>query len=199
LSTDWLVKIYSMPGDAEATKQRLLDAATSEFAAYGLAGARVDRIADAAGSNKAQIYHYFGSKDALFDAVFHRLVLDTISAVPLDARDLPEYAGRLFDAYERNPELRRIATWRRLERGAPHPQLEPLLENNRRDIASIARAQTEGHLPDRFAAVELLTIVLTLAAMWMSQTPELTGVVERLSRARRRTVVVAAVNAILAF
>jgi len=188
-----------MPGDAEATRARLLAAATTEFAVYGLAGARVDRIADTSGSNKAQIYHYFGSKDALFDAVFHRLVLDTISAVPLDARDLPEYAGRLFDAYERNPELRRIATWRRLERGAPHPQLEPLLENNRRDIASIARAQTEGHLPDRFAAVELLTIVLTLAAMWMSQTPELTGVVERLSRARRRTVVVAAVNAILAF
>jgi AcrR family transcriptional regulator len=188
-----------MPRDAEATKRRLLDAATSEFAAYGLAGARVDRIAHAAGSNKAQIYHYFGSKDALFDAVFRRLVIETISAVPLDAGDLPDYAGRLFDAYERNPELRRIATWRRLERGAPHPHLEPLVENNRRDIAAIAQAQKEGHIPKRFAAVELLTILLTLAAMWMSQTPELTGVVQRLSRARRRAVVVDAVNAILAY
>ena len=188
-----------MPGDAEATKRRLLAAATSEFAAYGLAGARVDRIADAAGSNKAQIYHYFGSKDALFDAVFRQLVVDTISAVPMDARDLPGYAGRLFDAYERNPELRRIATWRRLERGAPHPQLEPLLENNRVDLAAIARAQREGHLPDRFAAVELLTIVLTVAAMWMSQTPELTSVLQRLSRSRRRTVVVDAVKAVLAY
>jgi AcrR family transcriptional regulator len=186
-----------MPGDAEATRQRLLAAATTEFAAYGLAGARVDRIADLAGSNKAQIYHYFGSKDALFDAVFHQLVVDTISAVPMDARDLAEYAGRLFDAYERNPELRRIATWRRLERGAPH--LEPLLENNRRDIAAISRAQKEGHIPDRFAAVELLTIVLTVAAMWMSQTPELTSVLQRLSRVRRRTVVVDTVKAVLAY
>jgi hypothetical protein len=42
-----------MPGDAEATKQRLLEAATSEFAACGLAGAGVDRSA-AAGSNKAR-------------------------------------------------------------------------------------------------------------------------------------------------
>jgi AcrR family transcriptional regulator len=188
-----------MPGDAEVTRQRLLTAATSEFAAYGLAGARVDRIADAAGSNKAQIYHYFGSKDAIFDAVFSRLVVDTISAVPMDASDLPDYAGRLFDAYERNPKLRRIATWRRLERGAPHPHLEPLLENNRRDIAAIARAQRDGHIPNRFAAVELLTIVLTLAAMWMSQTPELTGVLQRLSCARRRLVVVEAVEAILAY
>ena len=188
-----------MVRDAEATRQRLLDAAAIEFADFGLAGARVDRIADAAASNKAQIYHYFGSKDALFDAVFRQLVLDTVSAVKFDARDLPGYAGRLFDAYERKPGLRRIATWRRLERGAPHPQLEPLLENNRADIAAIAQAQEDGQISTRFAAVELLTIVLTLAAMWMSQTPELTSVVQRLSRARRRTVVVEAVQAILAF
>src|SRR5262249_34846498 len=172
----------AMPGDAEATKQRLLAAATNEFAAYGLAGARVDRIADAAESNKAQIYHYFGSKDPLFHAVFPRLVIDTLTTVPLAPSAPPEYAGRLFDAYERNPDLRRIATWRRLERGAPHPQLEPLLENNSRDISAIAQAQKEGHIPERFAALELLTIVLTLAAMWMSQTPELTGLAQRLSR-----------------
>ena len=188
-----------MARDAEATKQRLLEAATAEFAAHGLAGARVDRIAAAAGSNKAQIYHYFGSKDALFDAVFRGLVVETIGAVPMDADDLPEYAGRLFDAYDRRPELRRIATWRRLERGDPHPQLEPLLENNRADIAAIEQAQQVGHIPDRFAAVELLTIVLTLAAMWMSQTPELTAVLQRLPRARRRAVVVDAVKAVLAF
>ena len=42
-----------MPGDAQATKRRLLAAATAEFAAHGLAGARVDRIAAAARANKA--------------------------------------------------------------------------------------------------------------------------------------------------
>src|SRR5262249_9200166 len=135
----------------------------------------------------------------LFDAVFHNLVTDTIRAVPMDARDLPDYAGRLFDAYERNPELRRMATWRRLERAAPHPQLDLLVENNRADIAAIAQSQKDGRIPVRFAAVEILTIVLSIAAMWMSQTPELTGVIQRLSRARRRAVVVDAVNAILAF
>ena len=55
--------------DAEATKARLLAAATAEFAAYGVAGARVDRIAGAAQANKQLIYAYFGSKDDLFDAV----------------------------------------------------------------------------------------------------------------------------------
>ena len=40
-----------MVGDAQATRQRLLDAAAAEFAAFGFAGARVDRIAAAAKSN----------------------------------------------------------------------------------------------------------------------------------------------------
>ncbi len=55
--------------DSEATKLALLDAARQEFAARGLEGARVDRIAGLAGVNKQLVYHYFGSKDELYIAV----------------------------------------------------------------------------------------------------------------------------------
>ncbi|XAH25160.1 TetR/AcrR family transcriptional regulator [Xylophilus sp. GW821-FHT01B05] len=55
--------------DAERSQQAILDAATAEFAQHGLAGARVDRIAEQAGLNKRLIYYYFGSKDDLFLAV----------------------------------------------------------------------------------------------------------------------------------
>jgi AcrR family transcriptional regulator len=47
-------------------RQRILDAALDEFAAYGLAGARVQRIARRAGINKAMLYYYFGSKERLY-------------------------------------------------------------------------------------------------------------------------------------
>ena len=53
----------------ENTKQGILDAARGEFAKHGLAGARVDQIAEASGSNKRMIYHYFGGKEQLFAAV----------------------------------------------------------------------------------------------------------------------------------
>jgi TetR/AcrR family transcriptional regulator len=46
-----------------------LTAARREFAASGLAGARVDEIAARAGVNKQLVYHYFGDKDALYLAV----------------------------------------------------------------------------------------------------------------------------------
>ena len=53
---------------ADHTRTRILDAATREFSANGLAGARTERIAEAAGVNKALIYYYFRSKDALYSA-----------------------------------------------------------------------------------------------------------------------------------
>src|SRR6202790_5906626 len=55
--------------DPVATRKKLLTAARREFADSGLAGARVDEIADRAGVNKQLVYHYFGDKDALYLAV----------------------------------------------------------------------------------------------------------------------------------
>src|SRR3954464_9982940 len=55
--------------DPAATQRKLLVAARREFAAQGLAGARVDEIAERAGVNKQLVYHYFGDKDALYLAV----------------------------------------------------------------------------------------------------------------------------------
>jgi len=50
------------------TRGRILDAALSEFAANGLAGARTEQIAAAAGVNKALLYYYFESKEKLYSA-----------------------------------------------------------------------------------------------------------------------------------
>ena len=60
------------PRDADRSQGEILEAATAEFAALGLGGARVDRIAERAGVNKRLIYYYFGSKEDLFLAVLER-------------------------------------------------------------------------------------------------------------------------------
>ncbi|UWZ83292.1 TetR/AcrR family transcriptional regulator [Occallatibacter riparius] len=52
---------------AEA-RTKILEAALSEFAEQGLAGARTERIAAAAGVNKALLYYYFESKEKLYTA-----------------------------------------------------------------------------------------------------------------------------------
>jgi AcrR family transcriptional regulator len=186
-----------MVRDAEATRQRLLDAATEEFAARGIAGARVDRIAQAARSNKAQIYHYFGSKDGLFEAVFDRIVEATLSETPIDPTNLPEYAGQLFDRYQKHPEIQRLATWYRLERADGDDRIEGIVASNAAKVKAIAEAQRAGLLPQRFEPAVLLGLVLTLSGTWSSMTPEYTRLVRRLPVAKRRQVIVDAVAALL--
>ncbi len=61
-------------------RTRILDAAEEAFAAAGLAGARVAAIVDAAGVNKATLYYYFDSKQALYEAVLSR-VFDQLRAL----------------------------------------------------------------------------------------------------------------------
>lgn len=52
------------------TRDRILEAALREFSAHGLAGARTEQIAAAAGVNKALIYYYFQGKEQLYLAAF---------------------------------------------------------------------------------------------------------------------------------
>lgn len=60
------------PRDAERSQNDILSAALDEFAAYGLGGARMDRIAERAEVNKRLIYYYFENKESLFLAVLEK-------------------------------------------------------------------------------------------------------------------------------
>ena len=53
---------------ADQTKTRILEAAVQQFSVNGLAGARTEQIAEAAGVNKALLYYYFKGKDDLYEA-----------------------------------------------------------------------------------------------------------------------------------
>ncbi|MFF2060494.1 TetR family transcriptional regulator [Streptomyces sp. NPDC058200] len=183
--------------DAQATRKRLLEAAAEEFSRYGVAGARVDRIAAAAQSNKAQIYHYFGSKDRLFDAVMNSIVVTTASEIPIDVHDLPRYAGRLFDRYEESPQIARLATWYRLERTNTTEQVEALADTIHEELEEIRKAQVAGVLPSRYRPADLLNLVLHLSFLWAFVFPELQGHIKGNSRSHRRRVLTDAVAALL--
>lgn len=58
--------------DADATRADILRVAATEFAAKGLAGARIDEIAEQTRSSKRMIYYYFGSKEELYRAVLEQ-------------------------------------------------------------------------------------------------------------------------------
>src|SRR6059058_5820599 len=56
-------RVQKWQRDPEGMRIRILEAAKQEFAAHGLAGARVDRIAVNAGANKRMLYYHVGNKE----------------------------------------------------------------------------------------------------------------------------------------
>lgn len=101
----------------ETTRADILNAARVEFAAAGLGGARVDKIAEKSGANKRMIYHYFGSKEDLFAAVIEdayssirvsemKLQLGTLDPV-MAIKKLVEFT---WNYYLKNPEFITLVT-----------------------------------------------------------------------------------------
>ena len=185
-----------MPRDAEATRQRLIAAATAEFAAFGIAGARVDRIATHARANKAQIYHYFGSKAALFDAVWEAAVTQIITEAPLDVSDLPGWAADLSEVYARHPDIARLISWQRLER-ASHTPLRLGSATVESYLKAITAAQAEGKVSDRFDAGVLYLLIVDLAMLWRAPSPEILAAIKVPCAAERREIIIQAVAGLL--
>jgi AcrR family transcriptional regulator len=104
-----------MSYDAEATRRRIFAAAAAEFAARGLAGARIERIATEARANKQAIYLYFGGKEKLFGAVVRAKMEEIGEATDIDPARLSDSVGQLFDWYQEHPELIRLLLWEALE------------------------------------------------------------------------------------
>jgi AcrR family transcriptional regulator len=157
--------------DPEAKRQALLDAALTEFAAHGISGARMDQVAKRAGCSAGLAYTYFKGKDELFDAVYEQIVRLTVSEVPIDADDLPGYAVRLYDAHRANPEVGRLITWYRLERGAAALATPLAVESTQAKVDAIRAAQAAGTVSSRFDAESLLSLVLHTAALWTTNEP----------------------------
>jgi AcrR family transcriptional regulator len=173
------------PKDSAATKELLLAAATEEFSEYGLAGARIDRIAARAGANKRLLYVYFGDKDELFDAVLARQIDVLAEAVPLTPDDLAAFAAARFDYVLANPQAARLAAWRAFERAEPTDAEQ---RSYKAKVNAIAKAQRDGKINGAIPAMDLFAIVLRMTESWLSAPPALRAVAGKdpLSSARLR-------------
>lgn len=175
---------------SDDTKKRLLDAACDEFAAHGIAGARTGRIAAAADVNEALIFRYFGSKQGMFDAVYELLVVQTVDDVPIDATDLPAYAGALFDYYRDHEQVLRLSAWIALE--SWHAPVAPaVIRATTEKEAAIRAAQRARVVALDVDASELLALVIQLSLTGASVSPAIATSVDPLVR---RANIVAAVR-----
>ncbi|MCJ0902331.1 TetR family transcriptional regulator [Rhodococcus sp. ARC_M6] len=156
------------PTDVTATQQRILDAAQEEFGTYGLAGARIDRIAKNGRASKERLYAYFGDKVALFHAVLDADFAEAMEEIEFPGEDMPSHAVELFDAMVRKPQIQRMMIWGQLQGEAPrmrkqaeeHPSWVPRM-------AAIRKAQDDGIIAPHWDPQDLITMVFGLVFAWV--------------------------------
>ena len=102
-------------GQPEESRTAILEAAIHEFAREGVAGARTDAIARAAGVNKALLYYYFRDKDALYGEALEQVFRDRDTVLmPILREPTPpgekilRYVAAFFDFLAAHPEHREM-------------------------------------------------------------------------------------------
>jgi len=155
--------------NAEATKVRILEAALGEFSTYGIAGARVDRIAQTAGCNKNLIYIYFQSKEALFATVLQKNLSRVYEEIPFSPGDLPGFSVGVFDFAMAHPDLMRLIAWFGLEQKVDGPTERGVSWGEK--VAALKKAQKAGQVGTAFPPNFLMTAIMTLATGWTAANP----------------------------
>jgi AcrR family transcriptional regulator len=159
--------------DPEGMRIRILEAAKQEFAAHGLAGARVDRIATKAGANKRMLYYHVGKKDDLYLAVLegaYEKIRAEERGLDLEHLDPPKAIERLIDFtwnyFIRNPEFlallntENLARARHLKRSTKVKSMHsPFVEM----IRTVVRRGVESG--DFVVAVDPVQLYISIAAL----------------------------------
>jgi TetR/AcrR family transcriptional regulator len=133
------------------SRELILRAARTEFAARGFAGARVDRIASASGLNKQLIYYYFGSKQALYAAATSASVspATTAPAEPTTASEsIRQVVDGLLRMFAHHPEIVSLLVDRAGTPDGGQAGREWIARVHREAAAALSRGQGLGHFRD---------------------------------------------------
>jgi AcrR family transcriptional regulator len=159
--------------DADATRANILSVAIEEFSAKGLAGSRVDEIAERTHTVKRMIYYYFGSKEGLYRAVLEHAYdhirtiesdLDLDSLSPDEA--LRHLAKVTFDYHNKHPEFVRLVMNENIHQGAHIGDLPNIKERNRTVIATLRKLIDRGVKSGHFRAdLDPIEVHMSISAL----------------------------------
>jgi AcrR family transcriptional regulator len=159
--------------DPERTMADILEVATREFADKGLAGARIDAIAEAMRTSKRMIYYYFGSKEGLYLAVLeesYRRIRAIESEAHLD--DLaPEDAlrklvGHTVDYQWAHPEFVRLVQSENIHRAAYLSQSKSIRKLNVPAIDGLKRVIERGQKAKVFrTGIDAIDLHMSISAL----------------------------------
>jgi AcrR family transcriptional regulator len=158
--------------DAEATRERILDAALTEFSAAGFAGARIHSIAKRAGVNVRMLYHYFGEKEDLFRAILRRRFTERPVHPSADPLPIETAMAEWFARVSANPDWARLSVWEALEtRDGPVVEDEERTIRWRTAAARLRAQQADGRLAQDLDPELLLVALAALTTFPVVSSP----------------------------
>ncbi len=148
------------------TKTRLIAEARNLFATNGFSGVGVREITRAAHANLGAVTYHFGSKRALYDAVFVTMGdnlatrLEAAAAAPgSTASRLEAIVHTLFSFFREAPEAPLLILHEVAATGAPPPALVPLI---RRNLQAVERALREGRERGEVREVDPMLVAFSM-------------------------------------
>jgi AcrR family transcriptional regulator len=161
------------PRDAAASRADILRAATDEFAARGLDGARIDSIARRTRTTRAMIYYYFKSKEALYRAVLEeayrgiREAEKDLDLAHLPAKDaMAELVSFTFDYYQAHPEFVALVVAENQSGGRHIRRMARIRRLNASIVDTIAQVLERGQRESTLrAGVNPVELHMTIAAL----------------------------------
>lgn len=170
----------------------ILAAARAEFAQFGLAGSRIDRIARAASASKERLYAHFGDKETLFREVVAADGAEFFRAVRLRPEAVPEFVGDIYDLAQSRPEHLRMINWAQLE-GFPLDLPEVDGENPPQTaINAIRQAQLDGRVDPVWDPQQLLVLLFGIGLAWAHWPDPAAATTDPTESSRRRAAAVEA-------
>lgn len=140
--------------DPDRTKADILEVATREFSEKGLAGARIDEIAERTRTSKRMIYYYFESKEGLYRAVLedcYRRIRNIEATLDLEAKPPLEALAHLvrftFDYQLANVDFIRLVMVENINHGEHIAQLPKTTQESMAAIGTL-RAIVERGVKD---------------------------------------------------
>ncbi len=159
--------------DPERTRADILDVATHEFSEKGLAGARIDVIAETTRTSKRMIYYYFGSKEGLYIAVLedaYRRIRAIETQLELDELR-PEDALRKLvcftvDYQLANPDFIRLVMNENIHRGEFISRSTAIQTLNVPAIGAVSRVYERGLASGVFrAGIDPIDLHMSISAL----------------------------------
>jgi len=151
--------------DLARTRERIVKAALTEFAAHGLAGTRCDDIVRRARVNKRMLFYCFGSKEELYREILRRKFSERANLYEAAPGDIGRAILHWYQAFASDLEWVRLLEWEALDTtGRPLVGERDRRRYLKRTLESLRRAQRDGLVQGDVDLIQLQISIIALTA-----------------------------------